>query len=582
VKIIPIFIPHAGCPYRCIYCDQHKISGAVTRPSIKDIHAIIERNLKTISDDERVEIAFFGGTFTLLRVEEQRKYLDAAYSYIKAGRVYGIRISTHPEAVSKETIRLFKQKGGYLVELGIQSLDKTVLKRSGREMDLKIIVDAIKCIKDSNLEFGVQVMIGLPGDTLRKSIKTVETLIKFGPKTARIYPTIVLKGTKLAELYRRGRYRPLSMEEAIEWSAKLYDIFDRNGVSVIRIGLHPSRELISKRAVVAGPFHISFGEMVRARNMRYRIMRLIGDKVVPNRSRLEFVGSEEMFGFIAGHKKKEKKFLEAYYKVKVVFKNSHKQKCSSPRANLLMKDIRKTIAIIDPRMPVEAKKRLEKMGYFIVEISRHKLLPEPVRGHVDMMLFKYNDIVIYEPSLENIAELLRANGYSCIKGRPILSSKYPEDIIYNACGIGTKIICYSGSVERHIEDLDCKFIRVRQGYTKCSVIPVDEDSIITSDRFIKDAWEKEGGVALLVQPGYIKLPGYKSGFIGGATGVTDDSIVFVGSLEAHPDSEPIRSFIKKSGKKIIELYNGPLYDVGTIFFMEPRHNIDLTMLDILE
>ena len=243
MKIIPIFIPHAGCPYRCVYCDQHKISGALKATSIEEIKFVIDRNLKTIPKNERVEVAFFGGTFTLLPETLQQKYLKTVYPYVKDKKIFGIRMSTHPEAVTERSIKLFKKMGGCLVELGVQSLDKEVLKKSNRAMDFNTIKNAADVIKKSGLDLGVQVMLGLPGDTLSKSIKTALKLSELKPKTSRIYPAIVLKGTKLGDLFKKGKYKPLSMEEAVRWSAKVCDIFEKNNVKVIRIGLHPSKYL---------------------------------------------------------------------------------------------------------------------------------------------------------------------------------------------------------------------------------------------------------------------------------------------------------------------------------------------------
>jgi len=494
VKIIPIFIPHAGCPYRCIYCDQHKISGALNLPSEKDIKFVIDRNLKTIPIGERIELAFFGGTFTLLPEKLQQKYLEAVSPYVKNKKISGIRMSTHPEAVTEKSIKLFKKMGGCLVELGVQSLDKEVLKKCNRVVDFSTIKSASRIIKKSGLDLGVQVMLGLPGDTLEKSINTAQKLSELKPKTARIYPTLVIKGTALAELFKKGKYKPLSLERAIEWSAKVCDAFESSGVRVIRIGLHPSKYLNSKGVVLSGPYHPRFGQMARL---------------------------AQAWG--------------------------------------------KPIAIIDPRMPAKAKLRLKHMGYYVVEVPLHPKLTGPVKGHPDMMLFSRGKKVIYEPHLEKIAVLLRDNGYVCVKGEAIKSSAYPKDIIYDACSLGRSIIRYDGKIEKHIENLKAKFIKVKQGYTKCSIVPVDDKSIISSDKSIKDIWGKN---ALLVKAGHIKLPGYKTGFIGGASGVHKDRVFFIGSLKNHPDGQLIREFIERRGKKVIELYDGPFYDAGSILFFE--------------
>ncbi|MDO8602899.1 MAG: radical SAM protein [Candidatus Omnitrophota bacterium] len=564
MKIIPIFIPHAGCSYRCIYCDQHKISGADKLPSTEEIKSSIERNLGTISRNERTELAFFGGTFTLMPESLQQRYLEAVYPYVKSKKIQGLRMSTHPEAISEKSMKLFKKMGGCLVELGVQSLDAEVLKKSRRAMDFKIIRNASRIIKKSGLDLGVQVMLGLPGDTLEKSIRTAEKLIELEPKTARIYPAIVLKGTGLGDLFKKGRYKPLSLEDAIEWSACVSDIFEKGAVKVIRIGLHPSECLNSKKIILAGPYHASFGEMARARQMRNRIRDILGAKKIPNRKIIEIRAPKNMFNLISGHRGLEKKYLEKYYGAPVHLRG---EPSGSPRrwTMVRVKDIRKSIAIIDPRMPSKAKIRLKKMGYYITEAPMHPKLAKPVRGHPDMMLFSYGKKIIYEPHLEKIAGLLKDNGYECIKGEYIKSSAYPADIIYDACSLGKSIIRYDGKIEKHIERLSAKFIKVKQGYAKCSIAPVDGESIITSDKSINDVWGKN---SLLVTPGHIKLPGYDTGFIGGASGVHKDKVFFTGVLKSHPDGYAIRDFIKKRDKKAVELCDGMLRDVGSILFFD--------------
>lgn len=555
MKIIPIFIPHAGCPHKCVYCDQNKISGSDSMPSVKEIQSIILRNLKTIPENEKIEVAFFGGTFTFLPEELREKYLDAVFSYVEKGAIDSIRMSTHPEAVSLRAMKRFKKKGGRLVELGIQSLDKDVLRKIKRRTSLS----AVKLIKKAGLKLGVQVMLGLPGDTLEKSIETAKKLIKLKPETARIYPTLVIKGTELAEWYKKGKYKPLLLEDAIEQASKVADVFEDGGVKVIRVGLHPSRDLNSKNTMLAGPYHSAFGEMARSRQMRNRIISVMEDKHAANRSHIEIHAPKSKFNLISGHKKAEKKFLERYFNAPVVSRDREE------RAGII--DIRKDIAVVAPGMPRAAKEKLKKLNYYVVEAPLHHRLHKPVNGHVDMMLFSHNDNVIYEKRLENIAELLRRNGYKCVKGEDVKSSKYPKDIIYNACSVGGCIIHYKGRIEKNIKGIKAKHVLVNQGYAKCSIIPVDKKRIVTSDRGIKDAWEQNGGKALLISPGYVKLPGHNTGFIGGATGTDGKRVFFVGSLASHPDGGKIRDFIRRSNKVIIELYDGPLYDVGTVVIL---------------
>ena len=360
------------------------------------------------------------------------------------------------------------------------------------------------------------------------------------------FPTLVIKDTEHAKV----KYKPLTLEKAIDHAAKVADVFEAGGIKVIRIGLHPSKDLGSKKTMLAGPYHPAFGEMVRARQMRNRIIQSVKDKHVANRSCIEIHVPEKMFSLVSGHRGMEKEFLEKYFGCNLV---------GCRKATYEVVEVRKDIAIIDPRMPKKAKVKLKRLNFHIAEVPLHKKLAKPVAGHVDMMLFKHGNKVIYEPSLEKIAGLLRQNGYDCIKGEPITSSKYPKDIIYNACSINGHIIHYSGKVEKNIKKLKAKHILVNQGYAKCSIIPVDKNRIITSDKGISEVWKN----ALFVKPNHVKLPGYKTGFIGGSSGVTEEAVFFVGKLE----NQKIRDFIRTSGKGIIELYNGPLYDVGTILFL---------------
>jgi len=538
-------------------------------PSVSKIRSIVNRNLNTISKKEEIEIAFFGGTFTAIPESLQKEYLDAACSYIKEKKIQGLRMSTHPEHVSSKNMAFFKRKGGRLVELGIQSLDKGVLKRIKRDTDLHNIKKSSDIIKKAGLKLGVQIMLGLPGDTFDKAVRTARRLIALRPETVRIYPTLVIKGTELEDMHRRKQYNPISLEDAIEQAAFIADIFEYSGVKVIRIGLHPSKDLNPGTTVIAGPYHQSFGEMVRARQTRNRIVKILKYRYLENRSYVEIYVPKNKINLVTGHNGSEKRFLEEYFKSQVILKTV----TDIPKFNkddilnwIRIKDIKKPIAVADTRMPVQAKSKLRKIGYYVKEVILHDKLSNPVKGHADMMIFRYKNRVTYEPRMEGLAGLLRKCGYICKKGRSITSGIYPKNIIYNACSVGDVVLRYEGRVESNIERLKCRQIKVKQGYTKCSIVPIDGKHIITSDRHIKGQWEAYGGSVLFIRPGFIKLPGYKSGFIGGASGVSEKAVFFVGRLSSHPDGNAIKEFIRSTGKGIIELYNGPLYDVGSILF----------------
>lgn len=260
---IPVFIPELACPFQCIYCNQQKISGRIKIPDSNEIVNIIENHLQTISTAyATVELAFFGGNFTGLNKNDQADYLRLVEPYIKQGKISGIRLSTRPDYIDKEVIEILKKYHVTTIELGAQSMDNEVLKLSKRGHTAEDTESASKIILDSGFKLGLQMMIGLPGDTLEKASFTANRIIELGAGNTRIYPCLVIKGTRLEEMYINGNYNPLSIDEAVFWSKELLKIFESGGVDVIKLGLHPSEGLLSGHDLVAGPFHQSFRELV--------------------------------------------------------------------------------------------------------------------------------------------------------------------------------------------------------------------------------------------------------------------------------------------------------------------------------
>lgn len=259
---IPVFIPHLGCPYNCIYCDQKKISAQLNVPGEDETREIIEKHLETIPVAAEVEIAFFGGNFTSVPVELQYEYLQAANPYIKSGRVNSIRISTRPDCIDQAELTLLHKWGVKTIELGVQSLDDKVLKASSRGYLAEDVFKASRLIKKEDFKLGIQLMIGLPGDSPEADIETANRTISLEPDMVRIYPTLVINGTILDSMYRQGAYTPLKLSEAIHTAMHMFLLFQKQGVDVIRMGLQPGEELRSSGTVTAGPFHPSFGELV--------------------------------------------------------------------------------------------------------------------------------------------------------------------------------------------------------------------------------------------------------------------------------------------------------------------------------
>lgn len=282
-KIIPIFVPHLGCPEDCVFCNQVKIAGAMPNIKIIDAKNIIEEHLESIEKrkDENtiIEIAFFGGSFTAIEENFQNELLKLAKEYIKADRVDGIRISTRPNKITKEILQRLKKYNVTTIELGIQSSNDFVLKNARRGHDFKSVIEASKLIRKYKINFGAQMMIGLPGTTYRDEIKTAKDIIKLKPKMVRIYPTLVIKNTDLEDMYNKGEYIPLEIEEAVEVTAEIVKMFEDKKIDVIRVGLQTTEEISNPKnknsEVLAGPYHENFRELVEARIWYHRILEKI-------------------------------------------------------------------------------------------------------------------------------------------------------------------------------------------------------------------------------------------------------------------------------------------------------------------
>ena len=269
--IIPIFIPHEGCPNDCAFCNQRTISGKESLPSIADAEKIINDHLETMNGFAE-QIAFFGGSFTGIDIDLQNQYLSLAKKYIDKKCVGSIRLSTRPDYIDNETVKRLISYGVKNIELGAQSMSDDVLFASNRGHNALQVEKASEIINKNGVVLGLQMMTGLVLDTDEKSMMTAKKFIGLGANETRIYPTIVLKNTLLESFYNDGRYTPQTVEEAVDICAKLYECFEKNGVKVLRIGLPDSVSL--KENYVAGPYHPSFGELVISRRIRNEIEKL--------------------------------------------------------------------------------------------------------------------------------------------------------------------------------------------------------------------------------------------------------------------------------------------------------------------
>ena len=270
--IIPIFVPHEGCPNDCAFCNQRTISGKAYAPDIKEARKVIEAHLES-GEGKAKQIAFFGGSFTGIDLKKQNEYLSLALEYIKKGNVESIRLSTRPDYIDRETVERLISYGVKNIELGAQSMDDTVLSRSRRGHSSEDVEKAAEIISQSNAVLGLQMMTGLPFDNAEKCLYTARRFFELGARETRIYPTVVLRGTLLAQMYEEGEYKPQTIEEAVSISARLYRYFKDNGIEILRIGLPDGEDL--KENYIAGAYHPSLGEMVISRDVRNRLEKEI-------------------------------------------------------------------------------------------------------------------------------------------------------------------------------------------------------------------------------------------------------------------------------------------------------------------
>ncbi len=261
---IPIFIPHLGCPNQCVFCNQRSISGKMVFDP-KSVIPTIEEALETIAEPCYTEIAFFGGSFTGIDRSLMIELLDIAYSFVKSGRVSSIRCSTRPDYINEEVLSILSRYGVKVIELGLQSVSDSVLKRCKRGHTFEDEKRACQLIVEAGFNLVGQMMIGLPGSTIDDEIKTADFIISSGAGAARIYPTVVFHDTELCRDANLGKYIPLTVDDAINRASVVLHRFIEAGIDVIRIGLCASLNLSDKEQYYAGPNHPALGELIESR-----------------------------------------------------------------------------------------------------------------------------------------------------------------------------------------------------------------------------------------------------------------------------------------------------------------------------
>ena len=272
---ISIFVPHIGCPNKCSFCNQRHITGVFNAPHPEDVEkAVIAAKKSKNYDPLTTEIAFFGGSFTAINREYMMGLLKSAAYFVEKGDVFGIRISTRPDAIDEEILTILKENHVTAIELGAQALNDRVLRMNNRGHNTADVYKASALIKEYGFELGLQLMTGLFGDSDASALRTAKRVIEIAPETVRIYPTIVLRDTDLAALHADGIYSPQRLDEAVNLAAKLYTIFTENGIKVIRLGLHS----IENDAYIAGPWHPAFSELCLSQIMLNKAIKKLSEK----------------------------------------------------------------------------------------------------------------------------------------------------------------------------------------------------------------------------------------------------------------------------------------------------------------
>jgi histone acetyltransferase (RNA polymerase elongator complex component) len=264
--IIPIFIPHAGCPHQCIFCNQVSITGTKQkRATPAELRFQIREFLNYKKDNRQpVQIAFFGGNFLGLKRKKIKSLLELAVEFVRDGQVDSIRCSTRPDTINERSLDMIKDYPVSTVELGVQSMDDHVLALTGRGHSATDTVHAVERLKERHFSIGLQMMVGLPGDDETSALATAQRIADLAPDFVRIYPTVVVASSRLAGWYKNGDYVPMALEEGVTLVKKIYLKFKKAGIDVIRMGLQASEDLEDRTTVLAGPYHPAFGHLVHS------------------------------------------------------------------------------------------------------------------------------------------------------------------------------------------------------------------------------------------------------------------------------------------------------------------------------
>lgn len=312
--IIPIFIPHLGCPNDCVFCNQKAITARTAQITPEDAGNTIEAYLPTLQNRhlETIEVAFFGGSFTGIPMEDQSAFLKVAQEYKKSGMIDKIHLSTRPDYINDEILENLQSYDTDTIELGVQSFDDEVLAASNRGHKAEDAYNACRLIKEYGFELGIQLMIGLPEDSLEKCIFSAKEAVRMKPSVARLYPTIVLNDTELLNMYLQGRYKALTTEDAVAITKEMYRILFNAGINIIRVGLK-STDLITEGGEIRGhTYHPAFRQLVQG-EIAKEDLEIQLQELLHETDSVEFFSSGKYFSDMIGNSRRNKEYFQKKY-----------------------------------------------------------------------------------------------------------------------------------------------------------------------------------------------------------------------------------------------------------------------------
>lgn len=316
---IPVFIPHKGCPNDCVFCNQKRISGELRDVTVEDVDNTIKEYLNFYTNkDRKIEVAFFGGSFTGIDIELQKSYLNIANKYLNSGRIDSIRLSTRPDYINDDILAMLKEYGVGTIELGVQSMKDDILDKVRRGHTSKDVINASKKIKEYGIRLGHQIMIGLPESTIEDEIYTIRESLKLEPSQLRLYPVYVIEDSELYAMYKNNVYKPLSISESVKRCKEVIKECQKTNVAIIRLGLQSTSEITASNSNIFGPVSDNFAEYVMADLVRDRIIEELKDKKIEED--IVIYVPKKYISITIGPKKINKIYFEQKYNIKYIVK----------------------------------------------------------------------------------------------------------------------------------------------------------------------------------------------------------------------------------------------------------------------